>query len=133
MHFFLFFIHEKLLLTHELRYTALADTAQNLVLSSSAASAASLLCGPQNPAIPNADILLTVVEHTHDSPVAKSSICYVGGEKANVKIMNPANTGDIEADEIGRDSCIEVVHHFANDTSLKCATESAFSNLVNLH
>jgi hypothetical protein len=30
---------------------------------------------------------------------------------------------DVEADEIGRDSCIEVVHRFANSTSSKCVTE----------
>jgi hypothetical protein len=95
-------------------------------------SATSLLCGRRNPAIPNADILLNVLEDTPDSYVAKSSICYVGGEKANVKILNPPYTGDVEADEIGRDSCIEVVHRFANSTSSKCATELAFSNLVNL-
>lgn len=95
-------------------------------------SATSLLCGRRNPAIPNSDILLTLLEDTHDSSVAKSSICCVDGEKTTVKILNSTDTGGIEADEIRKDSCIELVHRFANDTSLKCAAESAFSSLVNL-
>jgi hypothetical protein len=91
----------------------------------------SSLSGRRNPAVPNEDILLTILEDTHDFSLARSSICYTDGKKASVKILNPEDASDIEAHEFWKGSRIEVIRRSANDISSNGAAESAFPYLVN--
>lgn len=91
----------------------------------------SSMCGRRNPAVPHEDIVLTVLEDTHDFSLSRSAICYAGSKKASVQILNPEDLCDIEAEEFWKDSRIEVIRRSANDTSSKLAAESAFPYLVN--